>query len=175
MSHYNPDLDRYVKESHSIPYRLHVNARYRNNCYYWSSYWSKWFKVIEAEYDFSYDIPKFIGAEIRWSDGGYGYTTSDLTKDDFRIELDNEKIYRQDIFNNDQSYTGAEVEYWFFMHPEEDELKRLFDPYLHGVKRLDPVKYYFLYYSSDFLYGKKKVRVVHDVQRVKFSKKKEEK
>ena len=173
---YNCDLDRYCRDSYSIPYRLHVNSRYRNNCYYWSTYWSKWFKVIEAEYDFSFDPPKFIGATVQWSDCGMGYITSDLTTEDFRIELDNERIRCEEIINSNESYTGAEIEYWFFVNKIEEKDPILFQKFKRfitpGQSMLNPMKYYFLS-MKEYKGNICKVKVIPDKSKVKFPKKEE--
>lgn len=171
---YNEDLDRYVRDSYSIPYRLHMNSRYRNNCYYWSSYWSKWFKVIEAEYDFSFPKPKFVGGIVQWSDTGMGYITTDLTTEDFRLELDNDRIRHDRLINSGISYTGAEIEYWFFINKIEEKnpilyqkFKRFITP---GQSMLNPMKYYFL--SMKVINGNiQKVKAKPDKSKVKFPKK----
>lgn len=167
---YNPDLDRHVIEQHYIPYRLHPGSRYRTNCYYWSTYWGKWFKVEEVEYDFGHTPPKLIGVQVRWADGGYGYLSTDLSEEDFRIELDKNRIRDLNIINSGCSYSGAEIEYWFFLHPEEKRYQMLFRSYLKG--KLRPETFYFLYVKRDKNRNKYAV-VKQDNTREKFNRRKE--
>lgn len=145
---YSKELDKYVREHNVIPYRLHIHSRYRNNCFYWSDYWGKWFKVLEVEYDFSYVHPVLIGAYVKWSDGGYGYISTDLTTDDYRIELDKYSIKDQNIINSSESFSGAEIEYWLFLHgiDDKDGKYRRFRKFIsrHSDMRLEHTKFYYI-------------------------------
>lgn len=65
--------------------KLSDNSRYEVGQYYWCGYWSKWYKVENAEYD-SDGFLKYVS--ITWEDGTSGEhcTRLDVRKD-FLITL----------------------------------------------------------------------------------------
>lgn len=146
---YGEKLDRYVRNEHVIPYRLHPNARYRRNCYYWDSWEDKWFKVEDVQYDFSTPpIPTLDHVQTRDKDGLLSWITTDLTIFDFRLERDKFNIRNENIINSKQSFAGGEIEYWFFKHDitsfneKYQEFWKYLDP--NSICKVDPNKYYFI-------------------------------
>lgn len=115
---YADKLDQYVENEHLIPYRLHPNARYRNNCYYWISAEEKWFKVEEVQYIFNIGSkPMLDHVQVMWMDKLQAYLCTDLNIYDFRLERDKFGIRGYNtLVNQGISFAGAEIEYWMFKH-----------------------------------------------------------
>lgn len=174
---YGKKLDQYVKSNNYIPYRLHPNARYRNNCYYWSNYDDMQFKVEEVQYDF-YTSPKPIldHVIIRYQDGFRAWSCTDLSILDFRLEKDKYDIKDKDIINSKLSFSGGEIEYWFFIHDIQfyDKYKgfwKYIDP--NSESRIDPNKFYFI--VAEERYGNfVGIKFILDTTQEKFKKKKED-
>ena len=173
---YTDKLDYYVRHYNLIPYRLHKNARYRNNCFYWIDYENKWFKVEEVEYDFSKPIPLLDHVQVLWMDNLQGYISTDLSIYDFRLGKDKYNIReRKCIVNVDESFAGGEIEYWLFIHNITflDEKYEEFWKYLdlYSRIRIDPSKYYFIIADEIKVNGVEKyknVKFIEDPTRTKF-------
>lgn len=170
---YTEKLDKYVEKENLIPYRLHKNARYRTNCYYWIDYDRKWFRVDEVEYDFSTAIPTLGHATVEWMDGLWAYICTDLTIYDFRLERDKYNIRNMDIINSEESFAGGEIEYWLFKHKVNFIEKKYkgFQKYFDrsGNSAIDSSKYYFI--KADLVNGEyKNVKLILDTEHEKFYK-----
>jgi hypothetical protein len=146
---YTEALDKFVKSDYLIPYRLHPNARYRTNCYYWIAWENRWFKAEEVLYDFKGSaIPILDHVITRYDDGTSSYICTDLTIYDFRLEKDKFDVRSQEIINSANSYAGGEIEYWFFIHNinfvsgKYKNFWEYLEPY--GKNRIDPSKFYFV-------------------------------
>lgn len=109
----NEKIDSTIRFKHYIPYRVDRSVRYKSNKMYYCDYWGQFFKVISARYD-KYNI--LIDAYIRWDDGNYGLICTNLDIEDYLVEKDTTDLYKVNIINNKNSYTGAEIVYWFFMN-----------------------------------------------------------
>lgn len=171
---YTEKLNRYVKSDNLIPYRLHKNARFRNNCYYWISYDDQWMKVEEVLYNFNfYPNPLLDHIIARSQDGNVSYICTDLSINDFRLEKDKYNIRnKENIINCNESFSGGEIEYWLFIHDITSLNKkyREFWKYLSvsGKDRIDSNKYYFIKadISDNEIYTN--VKFIHDRTREKF-------
>lgn len=152
---YAEKLDYYVKTRNLIPYRLHPKARYRNRCFYWIANEGKWFRVEEVEYNFADRAnPILDHVIIVWMDNMQGYICTDLCIYDFRLEKDKFGIRNLDtLINTDESYTGAEIEYWFFVHDIDflDDKYSEFWKYINRESKccIDPNRYYYIYAEED--------------------------
>lgn len=147
---YTEKLDKYVKSNNLIPYRLHSNARFRNNCYYWISYDNQWLKVEEVLYNFNFKpYPMLDHIIARYQDGTYSYICTDLTIYDFGLEKDKYNIRdKETIINCNESFSGGEIEYWFFVHnitsldKKYKEFWKFFDTF--SSYRIESYKYYYI-------------------------------
>lgn len=111
---HNTIIDTEIRKNHLIPHRVTREIPYRKNNIYYSSYWGSIFKVISVEYDS--DTKEFLGAYIRYESNYYGMICSELNIDDYELEVDVKKIYKQNIINSNIPYSGAEIRYWFFVN-----------------------------------------------------------
>lgn len=173
---YDERLDVYVKNSHTIPYRLRPKARYRRNCWYWIGYESERFKVTEVLYNFERSVPVLDHAIVMSGNGYTSWICTDLTIYDFFLELDIHNIRNINIINSNNSFTGGEIEYWFFMKNISLMSNKYKNFYrflnINSDYRIDPFKYYYIkaielnntYITVDFIV---------DMTREKFRKVKE--
>ena len=148
---YTEKLDYYVRTQNLIPYRLHPRARYRNHCFYWIANEDKWFRIEEVEYSFAdRSNPILDHIIVTWMDRLQGYICTDLCIYDFRLEKDKFCIRDlETLINTDDSYTGAEIEYWFYIHDIDfhDDKYSEFWKYLSRDSdcRIEASKYYYIY------------------------------
>lgn len=145
---YSEKLDIYARDSHTIPYRLHSKARYRNNCWYWIGYEDERFKVTEVLYNFDQVTPILDHVIMKSGEGYTSWISTDLTIYDFFLESDTNNIRNDNIINSGKSYTGGEIEYWFFMRNISFMSNRYknFSKYLNpnSDNKIDPFKYYYI-------------------------------
>lgn len=152
---YAEKLDYYVKNYNLIPYRLHPKARYRTNCYYWIAMEEKWFKVEEVEYCFNNRTnPILDHVQIMWMDHLQGYICTDLCIYDFRLEKDKFNIRGlKTLVNTNESYSGAEIEYWLFVHDISimDDKYTEFWKYIDrdSESHIDSNRFYYIYAKED--------------------------
>lgn len=109
---YNECLEELIKEKKLIAYELSPNDKLIKNKWYFDSYYQKLIKVINVEY--THGI--LDHAETKSIEGYKSYITTPLGINDYYIEFDREFLYKKKIININQSFTGAEIRYWFFMN-----------------------------------------------------------
>ena len=145
---YADKLDEFVISDNLIPYRLHPNARYRTNCYYWISWECQWLKAEEVVYDFKPPKPMLDHIIAKFKDGNVSWLCTDLSIYDIRLEKDIYEIRNNEIINSDESFSRGEIEYWFFrngitfIRKQYHEFQKFFDP--QSELKLDPDKFYYI-------------------------------
>lgn len=107
----NDNTDEKIRNGHFIPYMVNRSTQYIPGEIYYSSYWMELFKVLSCEYDHN----KLISAYVRYFTGYYGITATPLAVGDYHLIKDINNIYRKNIIEDGEIYTGAEIIYWFFM------------------------------------------------------------
>lgn len=167
---YSNGLDRYVRENYNIPYRLHSKARYRNKCWYWIEHERDVFKVTEVLYDFRDKTPVLDHVILKSSNGYVSWICTDLTTYDFFIERDIHDIRNQKIINSNKSFSGGEIEYWFFINKisltcnKYKNFAKYLDP--KSCYKIEPLKYYYIcarenkgtYKNIEFIIDSSKVK-----------------
>lgn len=111
---FNDAIDKEIRKYHLIPHRVTRETLYKKNHIYYSSYWGAIFKVLSVEYDEKTN--EFFGAYIRYESNYYGMICSELNIDDYELEIDHKKLYKENIVNSNIPYSGAEIRYWFFVN-----------------------------------------------------------
>ena len=110
----NGSLEKQIRSKKIIPYMIYPNEKYRMNKWYYSFYYNIIYKVLEYHYN---EDGSLDNAYIMSDDNNYSYTTTELCPDeDFSVSRDRRGIYKMDIINNPESFTGAEIIYWFFIN-----------------------------------------------------------
>lgn len=171
---YSNGLDRCIKENYNIPYRLHQKARYRNKCWYWLEHERDVFKVEEVLYEFDGPAPTLNHVILRSSNGYMSWICTDLTTYDFFIERDIYNIRNQKIINSNKSFSGGEIEYWFFMNEislNSNKYKN-FAKYLNprSCYKLEPFKYYYIC-ARESKGSYRNIEFIVDPNKVKFKEK----
>lgn len=109
----NGKLEKQIRSKKIIPYRIFPNEDYKLNKWYYSFFYNTVFKVLELQYndgklEYAYTIS---------DDGNSSMICTDLdANEDYSISRDKRCIYKLDIINHDESFTGAEIIYWFFIN-----------------------------------------------------------
>lgn len=63
------DLKEAMKKYPFEPKALVKDAIYEVGKTYWCSYWQKWYKVLDTNYDYTYAFPQLVYVKIQWDDG----------------------------------------------------------------------------------------------------------
>lgn len=114
---YSP-MNRYIetkiKIRHIIPYKTNRSTKYECSRVYYNAYWNMSFQVLSVKYDKDNNLDE---AEVRWDDGCYGIICTDISPgEDYILVKDYKKAYqKKNIINTDDTYTGAEIIYWFYL------------------------------------------------------------
>lgn len=110
----NGSLEKQIKSKKIIPYLLYPNERYKLNKWYYSFYYNSIFKITEVEYT---ERGELDYALTKTDDGNFNHISTELDfLEDYAIYYDRRKICDMNIINNPESFTGAEIVYWFFVH-----------------------------------------------------------
>ena len=114
ISYGNKKLEDLIRKKHLIPYSLNRRDRYERGKYYYSEFLGLTFKVLFVKY---YESGELEGAEVKYENGLRAYICTDIDPGyDYRVEKDTKELYKKDeIVNDGNIYTGAEIRYWFFM------------------------------------------------------------
>lgn len=109
----NGSLEKQVRSKKVIPYIVYPTDVYRKNKWYFSLYYNIIFKILDLEYKDG----RLESAYIVSDDCNYSMICTDLdSNEDYSISRDRRSIYKMDIINHQESFTGAEIVYWFFMN-----------------------------------------------------------
>lgn len=106
-------LEKQIRQKKIIPYMIFPNEKYKINKWYYSYYYDNVFKVEEVEYN---EDGSLNSAYIKTDENTYSYITTDLDLEDYSVYKDRREIYKMNIINNSESFTGAEIVYWFFIN-----------------------------------------------------------
>jgi hypothetical protein len=110
----NGSLEKQIKLKKIIPYYLFPNEKYKVNKWYYSFYYNIIFKVTEVNYKKDGELEY---AFTKTDDNNYSMISTDIdSTEDFAIYHDKKAIYKKEIINSEESYTGAEIVYWFFIN-----------------------------------------------------------
>lgn len=169
-------LENHIKYKKIIPYRLFPNERYIKDRWYYSYYYNNIFKIEEVRYNRNGSIDH---AYIKTDDENFAYISTDIDADyDYAIYRDRRGICNMDIINNPESFTGAEIVYWFFMN-NIDSTNLKYQEFWKFVDRysLDRINDRCRYFIRGKLIGNKYLdcRVDRDTQTVDKAKRMEEK
>lgn len=107
-------LEKQIRQKKIIPYMVFPNEKFKTNKWYYSFFYNTIFKVLDHKYnkDGSLDY-----AYTMSDDGNYALITTDIDSlEDYSVSRDRRSIYKLNIINYDESFTGAEIVYWFFMN-----------------------------------------------------------
>ena len=100
-----------VRFKHLIPYRIRRFQKYENDEWYYSEYWGKYFRVINARYSGG----NLIDVYVKDEDDMYSLLSSELCfGEDYLLEKDFNLLCNNSIINDGRSHFGAEIVYWFF-------------------------------------------------------------
>ena len=104
-----------IRRRNLIPYRItSKNIKYETNRWYYNAYWNQIMKVTSVKYNDNGELEQCF---VMWEDDLFGMICTDLDVNyDYKLEYDRKKIYKQDIINSTQVFTGAEIIYWFFIN-----------------------------------------------------------
>lgn len=107
-------LEKQIRLKKIIPYMVFPNERFKTNKWYYSYYYNNIFKVLDCCYTKN-GILEY--AYIMSDDGNYSMISTDIcSTEDYCISRDRRSIYKIDIVNYPESFTGAEIVYWFFIN-----------------------------------------------------------
>ena len=110
---FDNSLEKLIRRKQLIPYQCTPGDRFMRGKWYYDSYYSSLFKVIDVKYKSG----NVLDYAITKSDEGYNsYITTPLSSEDFIIDFDKSGLVKENIINSEKSYTGAEIRYWFFMN-----------------------------------------------------------
>lgn len=110
---FDNSLEKLIRRKQLIPYQCTPGDRFMRGKWYYDSYYSSLFKVIDVKYKSG----NVLDYAITKSDEGYNsYITTPLSPEDFIIDFDKSGLVKENIINSEKSYTGAEIRYWFFMN-----------------------------------------------------------
>ena len=114
ISYGNKKLEDLIRKKHLIPYALTARDRYEKGKYYYSEFQGLSFRILFVKY---YENGELEGAEIKYENGMQAYMCTDIDPGyDYRLEKDFDGLWQKDdIVNDNNMYTGAEIKYWFFM------------------------------------------------------------
>ena len=101
-----------IKTKGLIPYSVLPKQHYKENEWYYSTYYDQLFKVISVEYKNN----KLDHAYIRSDEGYYSWIVTELSEYDVMLKKDIRDIAVSSIINSNISYTGAEIMYWFYVN-----------------------------------------------------------
>ena len=107
-------LEKQIRQKKIIPYMVFPNEKFKTNKWYYSFFYNSIFKVLDHKYnkDGSLDY-----AYTMSDDGNYALISTDIDSlEDYSVSRDRRSIYKLDIVNHVESFTGAEIIYWFFMN-----------------------------------------------------------
>jgi len=109
----NGSLEKHVRSKKVIPYMIYPNDVFKKGKWYYSLYYNNIFKIL----DLQYKNGELDNATIVTDDGNYGVISTDLDfQEDYAISRDRRNIYKMNIVNHEESFTGAEIIYWFFVN-----------------------------------------------------------
>lgn len=109
----NGNLEKQIKTKKIIPYMVYPNEGYKKGKWYYSLFFNTIFKVLEA----NYSNGELESAYTVSDDGNKSVICTDLDfQEDYSISRDRRGIYKMDIINYPESFTGAEIVYWFFIN-----------------------------------------------------------
>jgi len=109
----NGSLEKHVRSKKVIPYIVYPTDVYKKNKWYFSLFYNMIFKILDLEYKNG----QLESAYIVSDNSNYCFICTDLdSNEDYSISRDRRSIYKMDIINNEESFTGAEIVYWFFMN-----------------------------------------------------------
>ena len=106
-------MEKLIKQKNIIPYRVFPNEKYKANRWYYSYFYNEIFKVEEVSYN---EDGSLSGAYIKSDENTHSYITTELDIDDYAVYKDRRNIRSMNIINHEESFTGAEIIYWFFMN-----------------------------------------------------------
>lgn len=147
ITYNNIKLEGIIRRKHLIPYSLSRTDRYEKGKYYFNEFSGKIFKVLFVKYYYTGELE---GAEIRYEDNMHAYMCTDIDPGyDYRTEIDTKEIYKkQDIVNDGNVYSGAEIKYWFFIRNINcfDRRYKEFWHYVdsYSIDQIDDNKYYMI-------------------------------
>ena len=110
----NGSLEKQIRSKKIIPYMVYPNEKFKVNKWYYNQFYNEIFKVLEVKYneDGSLDY-----ANIMTDSNNYSMISTDICySEDYAISRDRRSIYKMNIINYNESFTGAEIIYWFFMN-----------------------------------------------------------
>jgi hypothetical protein len=107
------NLERMIRSKKIIPYQIRPNDKYIKGKWYYNFEFGEIFKVLEVEYIHGVVLDHVCTKSL---DNHYSYLCTDLSTEDYQIAFDSNEIYKQNIFEEKRTYTGAEIRYWFFMN-----------------------------------------------------------
>lgn len=107
-------LEKQIRLKKIIPYMIFPNEKFRTNKWYYSYFYNIVFKVLDHSYSKDGTLEY---AQIMTDDGNYSIISTDIcASEDYSVYRDRRSIYKIDIINHTESFTGAEIIYWFFMN-----------------------------------------------------------
>ena len=152
-STYNGILDNRIKREKIIPYGIFPNTKYRSGKWYYNSNENMIFKVITPSYSNTGELESIY---IKSDDGYYSLICTPLNfYTDYILVKDSGSLYEDCIINNNKSYSGAEIIYWFYMNDItfEDNKYNGFWKYIdrYSMYKINDYGKYFLYMNTDKL------------------------
>lgn len=142
---YPVKLAEFLQENNYIPRKIRYNEHLRMFRRYWIDYSDLFLKV-----DKIYNVAGDEYYSVRYRDNLYGEISYPLDHEStFELLLDKRGIKKlNNIINSPESFSGAEIKYWFFTH----NINIKSDKYFGFLSYLDPnskslicdSKYYFV-------------------------------
>lgn len=143
-------FDKKVKYNKVIPYSIMPNTKYEEGSMYYNDRENLIFKVLSVQYNKGL----LNNAYVRSDEGNYSLICTVLDYyTDFLLLKDNNELYKNNIINNNKSYTGAEIFYWFFMNDitSDNVVYKGFWKYIdrYSKYRINDYNKYFLFANVD--------------------------
>lgn len=111
---YDGNLERKIKNGKFIPYTIFPGTKYKEGKWYYNDRENLIFKVISTAYNSKSELENII---VKSEECNYSLLCTDLDfYTDYMLIKDKNNIASQYIINNNKSYTGAEIVYWFFIN-----------------------------------------------------------
>lgn len=142
---YSLELEKYIKKYKVIPRKIKSNERLKLYHKYWLPYYDGPCKVLDI-----FNIGPVEYYFIRFSNR-YTAINSYPIKEGYELFNDYDNLYSKNIINDNNSYTGAEIKYWFTIN-KTNITKNAYKNY---YTYLDPS-------SNKLLSDNKYYKVLHD-------------
>lgn len=81
MNAFSWDLQRAIEKYGFLPVKLWKNSKYQKDHFYWCTYWSKWYQVLDAEYEWSH----LKHVTVKWHDGHIATHCTSLRSSDWEL------------------------------------------------------------------------------------------